>query len=46
MVEENTSSWFTYTDENGARVSIHIPNLFIRVEELDRRVKELEKMRG
>ena len=37
-----TSPWFTYTDEHGATISIHIPNLFNRVEKLNKKIKDLE----
>ena len=43
MVEKNNSPWFSYTDEHGATISIHIPNLFIRVENMDRKIKELDE---
>ncbi len=35
-----SNAWFTYTDKHGATISIHIPNLFVRVEALE---KKLEK---
>ena len=37
-----TSPWFTYTDEHGAKISYHIPNLFHSVENLKKKIKDLE----
>ena len=38
----DTSAWFTWTDEHGATISIHIPNLYNRVENLKKKIKDLE----
>ena len=37
-----TSPWFTYTGENGARISIHIPNLFNSVQKNRKKINDLE----
>ena len=38
MSDEKNSVYFTYKDENGKLVSIHIPNLFNRVDELEQKL--------
>ena len=42
MGEINIDAWFSYKDEHGATISIHIPNLFNRVEEINKKIKDLE----
>ena len=34
MTADQISPWFSYTDEHGATISIHIPNLFDSVQKL------------
>lgn len=43
IIEKENSPWFTYKDERGYLNSIHIPNLYKKIDNIELRIKKLEE---